>query len=149
MQVTVLRAMLTCVSATTVQMHYVVLLLIVRACYNTFIMSRSETTKQTAKAVLTQIVHIVFQRLLSGDNVPVQPISLPNLGGFGPRADQRKEMLTAQQVVLSVWDSLTQPERELSSSAVMRSDAFHPPVGADSQCVILHALAHRTLLVYY
>jgi hypothetical protein len=137
MQVAVLRVMLTCASATTIQLHYVVLLLIVRACYNTFIMSRSETTQQTAKAVLTQIVHIVFQRLLSGDKVPVQPISLPNLGGFGLRAEQRKEMLTAQQVVMSVWESLTQPDREHSSQAVMRSDAFHPPVEADTQCAFL------------
>ena len=122
-----LRAMLTIVSATAVQVHYVVLLLIVRACYNTYIMSRSDTTQQTAKAVLTQIVHIVFQRLLSGEAGYVQPVSLPDLSGFGARGDQRRDAATAQGVVMSVWQSLTNPEPD--PSAVLNSDAFHPPDG--------------------
>ncbi len=39
------------------------LLLAVRTCYNIFLMSRSEVNQQTAKATLTQMLNVVFQRM--------------------------------------------------------------------------------------
>lgn len=43
------------------------LLLAVRTCYNIYLMSRSETNQTTAKASLTQMLNVVFQRMEAGD----------------------------------------------------------------------------------
>jgi brefeldin A-inhibited guanine nucleotide-exchange protein len=137
-QVAVLRAMLTIVSSTTIQVHYVVLLLIVRACYNIFIMSRSETTQQTAKAVLTQIANIVFERLLAGEAVHVKPVVMPDLSGAAPGGrDNRREVLTAQSVVMSVWQSIADPAAAGGGGASKANGdaAFLPRASADGkQC---------------
>jgi hypothetical protein len=132
-QVAVLRAMLTIVSSTAIQVHYVVLLLIIRACYNIFIMSRSETTQQTAKAVLTQITNIVFQRLLAGRVVQVRPVNMLDLSAVTNRAEQRREVQSAQSVVMSVWNSISQPHRD-ASSAISNEAALLFHAEADNRC---------------
>lgn len=66
--------MLTIVTSTTFSVHGMALLLVIRACYNIYIMSRSETNQVTAKAALTQMVNVVFQRLAAGDVVQVRLI---------------------------------------------------------------------------
>lgn len=137
-QIAVLRAMLTIVSATAIQVHYVVLLLIIRACYNIYIMSRSDTTQQTAKAVLIQIANIVFHRLLVGHVVAVQPIAMPDLASSAPRVEQRRETMVAQGVVHSVWQAMTQAEGD----ALSPSRAVFVANGeADARCACLLVLA--------
>jgi brefeldin A-inhibited guanine nucleotide-exchange protein len=39
----------------------------VRTCYNIFLMSHSETNQTTAKASLTQMLNVVFQRMEADD----------------------------------------------------------------------------------
>jgi len=63
------------------------LLLAVRTCYNIFLMSRSEVNQTTAKASLTQMLNIVFQRMEAGSQT-VQPSPLAVTDQLGlPPAD--------------------------------------------------------------
>lgn len=50
-----LKALLTAVTSTTLAVHGQALLLVVRACYNIFLTSRSDVNQATAKATLTQV----------------------------------------------------------------------------------------------
>lgn len=51
------------------------MLQVVRACYNVFLTSRSDVNQATAKATLTQMLNVVFQRMEAGSiNVVVPPI---------------------------------------------------------------------------
>ena len=50
-----LKALLTAVTSTTLAVHGQALLLVVRACYNIFLTSRSDVNQTTAKATLTQV----------------------------------------------------------------------------------------------
>ena len=59
------------------------LLLSVRTCYNIFLMSRSEVNQTTAKASLTQMLNIVFQRMeLGAESVHVPPIAVSDVLGL-------------------------------------------------------------------
>lgn len=116
MQVAVLRTMLTFVTSVTIAMHDMVLLLVIRGCYNIFIMSRNDLNQQAAKAVLTQIVNIVFQRLVVGDSGMVRPITPPDLVSVSSaRAEARRDAVTAQQVIMSVWESMMPSEAPVSA----------------------------------
>ena len=64
------------------------LLLAVRTCYNINLMSRSEVNQTTAKASLTQMLNVVFQRMESDSLVvEVKPILVSDVLGI-PRAAQ-------------------------------------------------------------
>ena len=59
------------------------LLLAVRTCYNIFLMSRSEVNQTTAKASLTQMLNVVFQRMeLGARTVHVPPIAVSDVLGL-------------------------------------------------------------------
>ena len=63
--------------------HVQALLLAVRTCYNIFLMSRSEVNQTTAKASLTQMLNVVFQRMeLGARNVHVPPIAVSDVLGL-------------------------------------------------------------------
>ena len=55
MELRLLKALLTAVTSTTTAVHGQALLLVVRACYNIFLTSRSDVNQATAKATLTQV----------------------------------------------------------------------------------------------
>lgn len=50
-----LKALLTAVTSNSLAVHGQALLLVVRACYNIFLTSRSDVNQATAKATLTQV----------------------------------------------------------------------------------------------
>jgi hypothetical protein len=106
LQLAVLRTMLTIVTSMAIAVHGMVLLLIIRGCYNIFIMSRSDGNQQAAKGCLTQIIHIVFQRLVVGDSGPIRPITPPDLVSISSMRDTRKDSSMALQMVASVWESV-------------------------------------------
>jgi Dimerisation and cyclophilin-binding domain of Mon2 len=57
----------------------------VRTCYNIFLMSKSEVNQTTAKASLTQMVNIVFQRMeFHSEVVTAPPIMVTNVLGLPP-----------------------------------------------------------------
>lgn len=65
-EVLVLRGLLTASTSLTFTLHGQALLLAVRTCYNIHLMSRSEVNQTTAKAALTQMLNVVFQRMEAG-----------------------------------------------------------------------------------
>ncbi len=46
---------------------------VVRACYNVFLTSRVDVNQATAKATLTQMLNVVFQRMEAGSVTVVVP----------------------------------------------------------------------------
>lgn len=57
----------------------------VRTCYHIFLLSRSEVNQTTAKASLTQMLNVVFQRMEAGsEQVHVAPIIVSDVLGLPP-----------------------------------------------------------------
>lgn len=57
----------------------------VRTCYNIFLLSKSEVNQTTAKASLTQMVNIVFQRMEHhSETVSLPPIVVSDVLGLPP-----------------------------------------------------------------
>ncbi|DBA82002.1 TPA: hypothetical protein ACH3X1_007704 [Trebouxia sp. C0004] len=81
----VLKGLLTAVTSNAVHVHGQALLLAVRTCYNIYLMSRSEVNQTTAKASLTQMLNVVFQRMEAGsEQVHVAPIIVSDVLGLPP-----------------------------------------------------------------
>jgi len=66
-QLQVMKALLECVISNNTEVHQASLLQAVRACYNIHLVSRNPVNKTTARATLTQMLSIVFQRMESHD----------------------------------------------------------------------------------
>ncbi|WIA22572.1 hypothetical protein OEZ86_009559 [Tetradesmus obliquus] len=82
-EVLVLRGLLTASTSLTFTIHGQALLLAVRTCYNIHLMSRSEVNQTTAKAALTQMLNVVFQRMEAGSvRVAVKPIAVADMLGL-------------------------------------------------------------------
>lgn len=64
-QLQILKALLTAVTSTTCEVHEGTLLKAIRTCYNIYLTSKNLVNQTTAKATLTQMVSVVFQRLES------------------------------------------------------------------------------------
>lgn len=81
----VLKSLLTAVTSSTFCMHGHGLLLAVRTSYNIYMMSRSLVNQTTAKASLTQMLNVVFQRMESdSQQVAVSPIVVSDYIAPGP-----------------------------------------------------------------
>ncbi|MCR9067102.1 MAG: hypothetical protein NXI00_24265, partial [Cytophagales bacterium] len=61
-QIQIIKAFLTAVSSPICQIHERALLNAIRACFNIFLASRSSVIQMTAKATLSQMLSILFQR---------------------------------------------------------------------------------------
>ena len=85
MELKVLKGLLTAVTSSVVHVHGQALLLAVRTCYNIFLMSRLEVNQTTAKASLTQMLNIVFQRMEAGsETVQPSPLAVTDQLGLPP-----------------------------------------------------------------
>ncbi|KAF7260159.1 hypothetical protein EG68_02413 [Paragonimus skrjabini miyazakii] len=62
-QLQVLKALLTVVTSSVVEIHEADILLVVRTCYNIFMATKNPVNQATARATLTQIISIIFQRM--------------------------------------------------------------------------------------
>nr|XP_043611760.1 brefeldin A-inhibited guanine nucleotide-exchange protein 5-like [Erigeron canadensis] len=75
----VLKVLLTAVSSTKFRVHGEPLLGVIRVCYNIALNSKSHVNQATSKAMLTQMINIVFRRMdtnsVSSDVQPVNKIS--------------------------------------------------------------------------
>eukprot|EP00879_Flechtneria_rotunda_P009955 GHRR01010411.1.p1 GENE.GHRR01010411.1~~GHRR01010411.1.p1 ORF type:complete len:1258 (+),score=566.72 GHRR01010411.1:286-4059(+) len=81
-EVYVLRGLLTATTSHTFTLHGQALLLAVRTCYNIHLMSRSEVNQTTAKATLTQMLNVVFQRMEAASiKITVKPIVVADMLG--------------------------------------------------------------------
>lgn len=78
-----LKSLLTAATSPTLPLHGQALLLAVRACYNVFLTSRSEASQAAARATLTQMVTVVYQRLEMGIlAVSVPPVAVVDALGI-------------------------------------------------------------------
>ena len=66
-QLQVIKALLTAVTSQTCEVLEGGLLVAVRSCYNIHLVTRNAVNKTTAKATLTQMLSIVFQRMEAAD----------------------------------------------------------------------------------
>uniref|UniRef100_A0A061RZG9 Brefeldin a-inhibited guanine nucleotide-exchange protein 2-like n=1 Tax=Tetraselmis sp. GSL018 TaxID=582737 RepID=A0A061RZG9_9CHLO len=85
---------------------------VVRCCYNIYLTSRSEVNQATAKASLTQMVNIVFQRMEANSVVvPMQPIMVSDILGLGPSmsSDTASVASVVQTFLNRVVDDFTAP----------------------------------------
>ncbi|VDP90426.1 unnamed protein product [Echinostoma caproni] len=62
-QLQVLKALLTVVTSSVVEIHEADILLAVRTCYNIYMATKNPVNQATARATLTQIISIIFQRM--------------------------------------------------------------------------------------
>ncbi len=93
-----LRALLTVVTASKLQVHSTALLLCVRSTYNIFLTSKSEVTQATAKATLIQIVNAVFFRIETGQfAVSLPPVTIDEVMRMGA-VDEKASMSTSASV---------------------------------------------------
>lgn len=100
-----LKALLTVVTSSTLQVHSQALLLCVRSAYNIFLTSKSEVTQATAKATLVQIVNAVFHRLEQGTlSVSLPPVTVADVmqAGYGDRTHSLSTSVSIQQFISDV-----------------------------------------------
>ncbi|ORX41920.1 hypothetical protein BCR36DRAFT_374917 [Piromyces finnis] len=62
-QLRVLKALLTSVTSTSCEVHHVTLLKLIQTCFNIYIYSKNSNNQITSKAVLTQMINLVFSRM--------------------------------------------------------------------------------------
>ena len=100
-----LKALLTVVTSSTLQVHSQALLLCVRSAYNVFLTSKSEVTQATAKATLVQIVNAVFHRLEAGRfvvNLPPVTVADVMQAGYGDKTQSLSSSASVQQFLSDV-----------------------------------------------
>ncbi|KAK9829453.1 hypothetical protein WJX72_005963 [[Myrmecia] bisecta] len=125
----ILKGLLTAVTSSSINVHGQALLLAVRTCYNIFLMSRSEVNQTTAKASLTQMLNVVFQRMEAGsEHVHVAPIMVSDVLGL-PSTDSSSMSAFVQAFlheVVTAVDAATFGYRAEGIQAGL-DDAFIPP----------------------
>jgi hypothetical protein len=116
-----MKGLLTCVTSTTITVHGQALLLAVRCCYNIYLTSRVEVNQATAKASLTQMVNVVFQRMEANNViVPVCPIVVSDILGVPPSAMvDTASVASTVQVRIIAWPN----GRNMESSTSRRGGA--------------------------
>jgi len=121
-----LKALLTVTTSPTLPVHGQALLLAVRACYNVFLTSRSEVTQATAKATLTQMVNVVFQRQEVGSlSVVVPPMAVADVLGLPP-ADSSSMSVFVQQFLHDVASAVDPFGTVAEGVQAGLDDAFSP-----------------------
>eukprot|EP00798_Chlamydomonas_sp_ICE-L_P022401 gene22401-29513_t len=101
----ILKGLLTATTSSTFTIHGQALLLAVRTCYNIYLMSRSEVNQTTAKASLTQMLNVVFQRMTFLNNV----VMVATHGGQTPEEIRRSSALLLQAEILPHLATFVRP----------------------------------------
>ena len=134
-QLQVLKALLTVVSSNTCRTHGESLLLAVRACYHIYLVSKNPVNRSTAKASLTQILSIVFQRMETEQS---------RADGQAPPAEEPQPSLPLAVPVLTTVEcdpetSLSPgpatPPRSSLGDGVVDSNPSSKPAGGDASTV--------------
>jgi len=93
MELLVLKTMLSAVTSISLRIHGDSLLLIVRTCYDIYLVSKNVVNQTTAKASLIQMLVIVFRRMeADSSTVPVQPIVVAELMEPVEKSDEDNSM---------------------------------------------------------
>ncbi|KAL2337445.1 hypothetical protein Fmac_011891 [Flemingia macrophylla] len=93
MELLVLKTLLSAVTSISLRIHGDSLLLIVRTCYDIYLVSKNVVNQITAKASLIQMLVIVFRRMeADSSTVPVQPIVVADLMEPVEKSDEDNSM---------------------------------------------------------
>lgn len=76
-QLQVIKALLTAVTSPVTAVHEASLLMAVRACYHIFLVSNNVINRTTAKATLTQMLNVSFQRMEAFDRAAASAAPAP------------------------------------------------------------------------
>ncbi|KAL4561395.1 hypothetical protein LXL04_033561 [Taraxacum kok-saghyz] len=104
----VLKVLLTAVSSTKFRVHGEPLMGVIRVCYNIALNSKSAVNQATSKAMLTQMINIVFRRMdndsVSSDYPPIhkRSDSFMKAQETSPLDDDDSQMLTPSAKTTSV-----------------------------------------------
>ncbi|PWA58406.1 sec7 domain-containing protein [Artemisia annua] len=103
----VLKVLLTAVSSTKFRVHGEPLLSAIRVCYNIALNSKSPVNQATSKAMLTQMINIVFRRMdtnsVSSDGTPINKSSDSSMKAEETAPpDEDGQMLTPTAVNTSI-----------------------------------------------
>nr|XP_024388580.1 brefeldin A-inhibited guanine nucleotide-exchange protein 2-like isoform X2 [Physcomitrium patens] len=134
----VMKTLLSAVTSTSLQVHGDSLLKAVRTCYNIYLGSKSPVNQTTAKASLTQMLVIVFQRMeADSSNVMVQPIVVADLMEPAERSNSDTNITQFVQgfitKVVQDIEGVISPTPALKSMQSTKYDgAFDTAAGADS-----------------
>jgi len=69
-QLQIIKALLTAVTSSTCGVHEGTLMKAIKTCYNIYLASKNLVNQTTAKATLTQMLSVIFQRLESSSKAP-------------------------------------------------------------------------------
>lgn len=134
----VLKTLLSAVTSTSLRVHGDSLLKAVRTCYNIYLGSKSPVNQTTAKASLTQMLVIVFQRMeADSSTVMVQPIVVADLMEPAERSNTDTNVTQFVQgfitKVVQDIEGVISPAPALKTMKSMRYDgAFDTATTADS-----------------
>jgi brefeldin A-inhibited guanine nucleotide-exchange protein len=134
----VMKTLLSAVTSTTMRVHGDSLLKAVRTCYNIYLGSKSTVNQTTAKASLTQMLVIVFQRMeADSSTVAVQPIVVADLMEPAERSNTDTNVTQFVQgfitKVVQDIEGVISPAPVLKTMKSMRYDgAFDTATAADS-----------------
>ncbi|XP_014523031.1 brefeldin A-inhibited guanine nucleotide-exchange protein 2 [Vigna radiata var. radiata] len=93
MELLVLKTLLSAVTSISLRIHGDSLLLIVRTCYDIYLVSKNVVNQTTAKASLVQMLVIVFRRMeADSSTVPIQPIVVAELMEPAEKSDEDNSM---------------------------------------------------------
>ncbi|KOM47940.1 hypothetical protein LR48_Vigan07g164400 [Vigna angularis] len=93
MELLVLKTLLSAVTSISLRIHGDSLLLIVRTCYDIYLVSNNVVNQTTAKASLIQMLVIVFRRMeADSSTVPIQPIVVAELMEPAEKSDEDNSM---------------------------------------------------------
>ncbi|KAJ1448863.1 hypothetical protein M885DRAFT_537575 [Pelagophyceae sp. CCMP2097] len=141
-QLQVIKALLTAVTSNTCEIHEGSLLLAVRSCYNIQLVTRNAVNRTTAKATLTQMLSIVFQRMEAHEQRARQ------LCGSAPHAKHRgrKGAVVVVDCKFEVGDAVAVPGFGDGELRELRDDgscvvALHAWRLADGRAALLYAKA--------
>lgn len=119
-QLQVIKTLLVAVTSLQFEIHDANLLLAVRACFQIHLTSKNSVIKTTAKAALTQMISIVFQRMESYDSR--NSVSSPNNS-----ADDKSEL-----AIKNVFEEAPQTLSEVTGNSSLKVESFDSPYQKDA-----------------
>jgi len=90
-QLQIIKALLTAVTSTTCEVHEGTLLQSVRTCYNIYLASKNLINQTTAKATLTQMISVIFQRMEAQGDVGDHDLIVNEPSGDNDNTEEKSE----------------------------------------------------------
>lgn len=127
-QLQIIKALLTIVTANTCEIHEGTVLLAVRTCYNIYLASKNLINQTTAKATLTQMLNVIFTRMenQAAQENKVKLKETERNGGISEREESPDSISTA-----GLETSNIDPDDTVSQSTDVTMTDVDPAAAAD------------------